>query len=121
MTDKLAAIVPKLTKLLLVTLDNGSTDGERINAIRVGIQRQLKGADSDSHDLVKRLEPLSEDEMQQIFNAGIEQGRAEEIENARRNAVSITTPFVDGDVGRGVGPYSWLADRAALRAQRASP
>jgi hypothetical protein len=109
MTDKLATLVPRITQLLLIALGSGSSDGERINAIRA-IQRQLKGANSDSHDLLKRLEatPLSEDEMQRIFNAGIERGRAEEVENARRNAVTIATPFAIGDVGPGVGPYSWL-------------
>jgi hypothetical protein len=109
MTDELAKLVPKIRQLLLIALGNGSSDGERINAIHL-LQRQLKGADSDSHDLIKRLEatPLSEDEMQRIFNAGFERGRAEEVENTRRNALTIAAPFATGDVGPGVGRYSWL-------------
>jgi hypothetical protein len=109
MDDKLATIVPKITRLLLIALGNGSTDGERVNAIHL-VQQQLKDADSDSHDLLKRLEatPLSEEEMRKIFDAGFERGRSEEVENARRNAVTIAAPSVTGDVGRGVGRYTWL-------------
>ena len=51
MDDKLATIVPKITRLLLIALGNGSTDGERVNAIHL-VQQQLKDADSDSHDLL---------------------------------------------------------------------
>lgn len=106
--DKLATVMPKIAQLLLVALDGGSSDGERINAVRA-VRLYLSRVDSDSHDLVERIKtaPLSEDEMQRIFNAGIEQGRAEEAENARRNAV-MTAPFDVGEVGSGVGSYTWL-------------
>jgi hypothetical protein len=106
--SKLDTVVPKVAKLLLRILDNGSTDGERIFAIGI-LRDQLRDADSDHHDLVKRLaaEPFSQEEMRRIFNAGLEQGRAQELENAQRNAV-IPAPFVAGDVGSGVGRYTWL-------------
>ena len=122
MTDKLAKIVPKITPLLLIALGNGSTDGERINAIRA-LQRQLKGANSDSHDLIGRLEatPLSEEEMQRIFDSGIERGRTEEVENARRNAVTIAATARYRRRRSRCRPLHVAADRAALRAQRALP
>lgn len=103
MTDALA--MAEIRQLLLVALDSGSTDGERINALRF-IQRKLKKDNSDSHDLVRRL--VSKEEMRQVFDKGVEKGRNEEVENARRNAVTIEAPFADTDVGPGVGPYSWL-------------
>lgn len=105
MTDALAT--PRITQFLLVALGNGATEGERINAIGQ-LQRELKKADCDAHDLVKRL-ALTEQQAQQILDAGIAKGRAEEAENARRNAVTtVAAPFVAGDVGRGVGSYTWL-------------
>ena len=90
MTDALA--MSEIRQLMLVALDSGSTDGERINALRF-IQRKLKKDNSDSHDLVRRL--VSKEEMQQVFDKGVEKGRNEEVENARRNAVTIEAPFAD--------------------------
>ena len=98
MTDVLA--LSKIKQLLLVALDSGSTEGERINALSC-IQRKM-----NPHDLVRRL--VSKEEMQQVFDKGVEKGRNEEVENARRNAVTIEAPFADSDVGLGVGPYSWI-------------
>jgi hypothetical protein len=101
-TDKLDNALPKIKQMLLVILDQGSSDGERINAAHAA-RRYLTHADSDSHELVEQL--LTETDMQKILDAGREQGRAEEVKNARRDSVTIGAPF---DVGSGVGPYSWL-------------
>jgi hypothetical protein len=104
MTDALA--MSEIKQLLLVALDSGSTDGERINALRF-IQRKM-----NPHDLVRQL--VSKEEMQQVFDKGVEKGRNEEVENARRNAVTIEAPFADTDVGPGIGPLQ-LATIIALQ------
>jgi hypothetical protein len=112
--NTLDTALPKIKQMLLLVLDPGTTDGERLNAINAA-QKYLKGVESDSHDLLRRL--LSKDELQKVLDTGREQGRAEEIENAQRNAVAVAAPatgafgfgnVVPGDVGHGVGPYTWL-------------
>ncbi|MGY3615699.1 hypothetical protein [Bradyrhizobium sp. USDA 10063] len=107
--DRLAKIVPRVTQLLLVALSSGATEGERVNAINA-MRRQLESAGCDSHELVERIKapPLGEEEMQRIFDAGVAHGRADEIENARRNAVTIVPASTPGDVGAGVNGYTWL-------------
>jgi hypothetical protein len=123
MTDALANVMPRIAQLLLVALSPGATEGERVNAMRA-VQQQLERANSDSHELVERIKtpPLSENEMQKIFDAGREQGRAEEVEKRRRAMVAVNSPLVSGGVGDGINGYSWweIVGHCATNAHRLS-
>jgi hypothetical protein len=119
-------LMSRVAQLLLVALSAGATDSERVNAITL-VQRQLEGAGCDSHELIERLktDPLGEEDMQKIFDAGVAQGREEEVEKARLNAVAappvtpLTPPWYGAasmapttappmGVVTGVNGYTWL-------------
>ena len=77
------------------------------------IQRTLKGANADGHDLIKRLTEqsgYSESEPLEACEKYYAIRRNKEIEQEHRRAmVAATKPIVvDDDVGDGVGDYSWL-------------
>ena len=113
MADKLDPSLPKIALLLRVVLGNGATDSERISAIHA-VRRRLEGADSDSHELVDRIEnrPLSPSEMQKIHDAAYSIGHADGVEQGRRSAVMAaaqpTSIVATGNVGSGVNGYSWF-------------
>ena len=112
MSDKLAAILSRITQYFLIAVDPGATDGERINAMRL-IQRTLKGANADGHDSIKRLTKpsgYSETELLEACEKYYAIRRGKEIEQEHRRAmVAAAKPIViDDDVGDGVGDYSWL-------------
>ena len=112
MADKLTAITPRLTKLLLIVFDPGATDGERLNAMSL-IQRDLKSAGADGHDLAEQLTKpsgVSEEKVLEACEKYYAIRRGKEIEQDHRRAmVAAAKPILtDDDVGDGVGDYSWL-------------
>jgi hypothetical protein len=110
MANKPANEMSRIAQLLLVVLSPGATENERTTAFKL-FQQTVRSVDPGGHELAERIKttPLSEEEMQQIFNAGRAQGRAEEIEQRQRSvaAIGIAASFADGDVGQGINGYSW--------------
>jgi hypothetical protein len=118
--DKLDKAIPKLFKLLVLTMVPEVNQGERERAV-TSFNKTLKGLDTDIHGLAQRIadfqdevkefrekgagSSLTEAEMQQILQVGIARGRAEEAARHQSNAVA---PIIDDDaVGSGVGAYTW--------------
>ncbi len=112
MSDKLTAILSRITRYFLIAVDPGATDGERINATRL-IQRTLKSVGADGHDVAELLTKpsgYSETELLEACEKYYAIRRGKEIEQEHRRAmVAAAKPIVvDDDVGDGVGDYSWL-------------
>jgi hypothetical protein len=99
--------IPLLTKLLLVVLSPAAADGERSSAF-AALLRTLKEVDPGGHTLVGRIQapPLSQDDLKEAYDLGY-QDCAKAIEQARRNALAVTTPRTPGDIGAGYNGYSW--------------
>ena len=68
---KLDAALPKIRHFILVMLDSGTPDGERLSAM--GLMRNfLEAAEADAHDLIERL--TTNEDMNKIYSTGLEHG-----------------------------------------------
>ena len=116
MTDKLAPLLPRIAQLMLVALDRASADGERVNAMRA-IDHCLQGAGADKFELVERVKqaPVTEADMQKVFDAGYAKRRTDEAELRCRGVARRGNIIRDG-----VNGYSWteVASYCALNKQR---
>ena len=122
MPDKLAAVVPRIAQLTRMLAS--SSDGEVLAAARA-LVRTLVGAGLDIHAVVERIEipPVSDEEMQKIFDAGYAERVSDEAEQ-RHRAVAVVASLADGEVGDGINGYSWreiaghcLANRQRIRSR----
>ena len=118
MSDKLDKAIPKLFKLLVLTMVPEANTGDRERAV-AHFNKTLEGLDTDIHGLAQRIVDLQDEvkrgtgssslddaEMQRILEAGIARGREEEA--ARHQGSVVTTALIDeDDVGTGVGAYTW--------------
>jgi hypothetical protein len=120
MSEKLDAVMPKITPLLRML--SSTADGEIINAVRL-LLRLLAGIGLDIHALVERIEhggnvPLSAGEMQRIYDAAYQKGFNDGAEHGRRSAVIAGQPIgtFATSVDDGVNGYTWqqIADHLAL-------
>ena len=119
MTDKRATMPPRILQLLLVVLCPSAADGERINAMRA-VDRYLASVGSNGHELMDRIKtpPVSDEDMQRVFDAGYAKRLADEAEQ-RRRAVAVTASLASGAVGEGVNGYTWreIAGHCAANGQ----
>jgi hypothetical protein len=116
MTDMLAAMPPKILQCLVVACNPTAADGERITAWHV-FDQYLKSLGYDGYELVKRIttEPVSEEDMKTVFDAGREQGRSEVIEQQRRTPpVSAQSFFNTGLSGISRSSSYSFDDRARI-------
>ena len=108
MTDKFANMSPEFARFLLVALDNGKTDSERGIAIRK-FTEWMTNIGSNGYELVERIKttPVSDEDMQKVFDTGREVGRTE-------NAVTVVPkkPFAGsaGVVSRSSSVYGFGDD-----------
>ncbi len=72
-------------------------DGDWNNALTM-LMATLKEVDPGGHEITKRIEGLDDVEMQEIFDAGREQGRTEVIEQQRTTTTALTAMF--DNIGR---------------------
>jgi hypothetical protein len=86
--QKLDDIMPRIAQILLMALDPGAERGERANAIEM-VWRQLKAADCDHHELVKRLTTAAA--LQKISDVAFERGKLE----AEKNRPNLPAVFRD--------------------------
>jgi hypothetical protein len=98
MADTLDQKLPLISKLMLVVLSPSSAEGEWSNAFEM-LQKTLKEVDPGGHGLVERIKtpPVSDDEMQKLFDAGREQGRIEAVAQQRSMVSVATRPFSGGN------------------------
>jgi hypothetical protein len=120
MTEKLDAVVPRITSLLRML--SSSAEGEILNAVRA-LLRLLASVGLDIHALTDRIEhgseaPLSAAEMQRIYDAAYQKGYADGTEHGRRSAVLAAQPIgvFAASVESGVNGYAWqeIAAHCAL-------
>ncbi len=97
MSDKLATALPKIAKMLRLVLNTSTPDGDWNNALTM-LMATLKEVDPGGHEITKRIEGLDDVEMQEIFDAGREQGRTEVIEQQRTTTTALTAMF--DNIGR---------------------
>jgi len=120
MTEKLDAIVPKITPL--IRLLSSPNEQEAVAALRM-LLRLLSKNDLDIHAVADRVErgggePLSAAEMQQLYDKGFIDG----AEHGRRSAVLAVQPsrpwheVGTASVDDGVNGYPWqqIAEHCAL-------
>ena len=114
MADKLDDLMPKILPLLRMLVSG--TDGEVVNSISA-LRRILANANLDIHVIIERIELSTVTARQQLYDVGYEDGREDEAEKQRREAVAARPkPSIgpnnlddefDDDVGPGINGFSW--------------
>ena len=84
MSDKLATALPKIAKMLLAGPEHQHSR-RRLECCAAMLMATLKEVDPSGHEITSRIEGLDDVEMQEIFDAGREQGRTGVIEQQRTN------------------------------------
>ena len=109
MADHPAAKLPLIERLWAVLFSTTASDSERLKALHV-IDRHLTETGIDGYEIIERIKtpPVSEEEMQKVFDAGRELGRTE-------NAVTVVKPKPPffgspGAVSRSGGIYGFEDD-----------
>ena len=106
MTD-FTKLPPRIVQLLTLVFSDSASDGERVNALRA-FDRYLKRVDGDGHELIEwiQLTPVTDEEMQKVFDQGRELGRSEVVDQRQRAAAAVAS-LVNSNDANGHNGYSW--------------
>ena len=88
MADKFDDLMPKVLPLLRMLVSG--TDGEVVNSI-TALRLILSNADLDLHVIVERVELSTVTARQKLYDVGYDDGREDEAEKQRREAVAAAT------------------------------
>ena len=93
MSTRLAPHLPRIAQFLLVALDRASADGERVNAMHA-IDSALQNASADKYELIERIKtpPLTQEDLQKVFDAGYNKRISDEAELRSRVVAVMARP-----------------------------
>jgi hypothetical protein len=100
--------LPLIERLWAVLLSSNSSDTERLTALHA-IDRHLIDAGIDGYEIIERVKtpPVSEEEMQKVFDAGRELGRIENAVMVVPKQPFFSPPFGAPGVSRSSSVYGF--------------